>query len=136
MVINIVSNATKGSDINVNITKIPPSEFEVMKIIWNSDEAVSARDALEALEMINGWKRTTVLTLLSRLVQKGFLGAEKIKRYTYYTAMVNKDEYLRFETELFFKNIHDSSLKSLITTLNSCNILCKEDTENIKNLIS
>lgn len=119
----------------MNITKIPPSEFEVMKIVWNSDEAVSSRDAIEALEMIKGWKRTTVLTLLSRLVQKGFLSAEKIKRYTYYTPMVDKDEYLRFETDLFFKNMHESSLKSLITTLNSCHILRKEDINDIKKLI-
>ena len=111
----------------MNITKIPPSELEVMKIIWNSDEAVSSRDALEALEIIKGWKRTTVLTLLSRLVQKGFLSAEKIKRYTYYTYMISKEEYLKFETELFFKNIHENSLKSLVTTLDSCNILHKKD---------
>lgn len=110
----------------MNITKIPPSEFEVMKIIWNSDEAVSSRDAIEALEIVKGWQRTTVLTLLSRLVQKGFLSAEKIKRYTYYTSMVDKDEYLRFETELFFKSIHDSSLESLLTTLDRCNILHKK----------
>ena len=105
----------------MNITKIPPSELEVMKIIWNSDEAVSSRDAIEALEIIKGWKRTTVLTLLSRLVQKGFLSAEKIKRYTYYTYMISKEEYLKFETELFFKNIHENSLKSFLVEYKEIN---------------
>ena len=118
------------------MNRIPPSELCVMKVIWSSSEPLSSRQIIDILEEEKGWKRTTILTLLSRLAERGFLSTEKIKRYTYYTAMVNKDEYLRFETELFFKNIHDSSLKSLITTLNSCNILCKEDTENIKNLIS
>ena len=40
----------------MNITKIPPSEFEVMKIIWNSDEAISSRDAIEALEIVKHYR--------------------------------------------------------------------------------
>lgn len=119
----------------MKITRIPPSEFEVMKVIWNSGEATSSRDAIEALEMIKGWKRTTVLTLLSRLVLKGFLSAEKIKRYTYYTAMVEKEEYLSLETELFFVNLHDGSLKSLIKTLNNNDILKLENLKSVEQWI-
>ena len=33
----------------MNITKIPPSELEVMKIIWNSDEAVSQEDFIDTI---------------------------------------------------------------------------------------
>ena len=119
----------------MNIIKIPPSEFEVMKVVWNLGEPISSRDAIETLEMIKGWKRTTVLTLLSRLVQKRFLTAEKIKRYTYYTAIIEKEDYLRMETNLFFKSLHDSSLKSLIKILNMNNIINKEDLEGIKEWI-
>lgn len=120
----------------MNITKIPPSEFEVMKVIWNSGEPISSRDAIEALEIIKGWKRTTVLTLLSRLVQKGFLSAEKIKRYTYYTAIIDKKEYVNMETNLFFKNLHDGSLKSLVKTLKSENILNVADLEDVEKWIN
>lgn len=119
----------------MNITKIPPSEFEVMKVVWNADEPTSSRDAIESLEIIKGWKRTTVLTLLSRLVQKGFLSAEKIKRYTYYTAMVEKEEYLQLETKLFFQNLHDGSLKSLVQTLHEDNILNKDNLKDIEKWI-
>ncbi|HID7771388.1 TPA: BlaI/MecI/CopY family transcriptional regulator, partial [Clostridioides difficile] len=71
----------------------------------------------EAMEQKYGWKQTTTLTLLSRLVKRGFLDAQKIDRYTHYTIRVKHKDYLSFETKDFLSNIHDDSLRSLISAL-------------------
>ncbi|MCQ4379950.1 BlaI/MecI/CopY family transcriptional regulator, partial [Clostridioides difficile] len=60
------------------IRKIPQAELKVMKFIWKVDVTVTSKDVIEAMEQKYGWKQTTTLTLLSRLVKRGFLDAQKI----------------------------------------------------------
>ena len=99
------------------IRKIPQAELKVMKFIWKVDATVTSKDVIEVMEQKYGWKQTTTLTLLSRLVKRGFLDAKKIDRYTHYTIRVKHKDYLSFETKDFLSNIHDDSLRSLISAL-------------------
>ncbi|AXU72453.1 BlaI/MecI/CopY family transcriptional regulator [Clostridioides difficile] len=99
------------------IKKIPQAELEVMKFIWRVDVTVTSKDVIEAMEQKYGWKQTTTLTLLSRLVKRGFLDAQKIDRYTHYTIVVKHKDYLSFETKYFLNKIHHDSLKNLISAL-------------------
>ena len=74
------------------IRKIPQAELKVMKFIWKVDATVTSKDVIEVMEQKYGWKQTTTLTLLSRLVKRGFLNAQKIDRYTHYTVIVKHNE--------------------------------------------
>ncbi|SFC76085.1 BlaI/MecI/CopY family transcriptional regulator [Clostridium uliginosum] len=119
----------------MSISKIPQSELNVMKVIWERNKPISSKEVINELQEKIGWKRTTTLTLLSKLVKKEFLSAEKIKMYTYYTALISKKEYLEFETKYFFTNIHENSLKSLITALHENNEITNEDLDDLENWI-
>ena len=55
---------------------IGDAELEIMKVIWNSDGEISSGEITKSVEQM-GWKRTTVSTFLSRLVEKGALKNEK-----------------------------------------------------------
>ncbi|MGO0862153.1 BlaI/MecI/CopY family transcriptional regulator, partial [Clostridioides difficile] len=55
--------------------------------------------------------------ILSRLVKKHFLKAERISRLTYYEVIVNKEAYLKYATREFLSQIHDGSLQSLSDSL-------------------
>ena len=117
------------------MNKIPPSELAVMKVIWSSDEPLSSRQVIDILEEKKGRKRTTILTLLSRLAERKFLSTEKIKRYTYYTALVDKEDYIKLETKVFFDKIHENSLKSLVTALHENHDISAEDISDLKEWI-
>lgn len=119
----------------MGISKIPQSELNVMKVIWESDKPLSSREIINILKEKTGWKRTTTLTLLSKLTQKEFLKAEKIKLYTYYTPLISKKKYLELETEYFFTNVHDKSLKSLITALHDNNEISEKDLDDLEDWI-
>ncbi|MEQ3338309.1 BlaI/MecI/CopY family transcriptional regulator [Clostridium butyricum] len=119
----------------MGISKIPQSELIVMKVIWDNERTLSSKEIINILKEKTGWKRTTTLTLLSKLVQKEFISAEKIKLYTYYTPIISKKEYLELETEYFFTNIHDRSLKSLITALHDNDEISEDDIEDLEKWI-
>lgn len=119
----------------MDFNKIPPSELDVMKAIWDSDHPLSSKEVIALMEEKNKWKRTTTLTLLSRLAEKNFLSTEKIKRYTYYTPLVQKKDYLDLETKLFFENLHDNSLHSLISALHNNHDISTEDLDSLEDWI-
>ncbi|MCC0635380.1 MULTISPECIES: BlaI/MecI/CopY family transcriptional regulator [unclassified Clostridioides] len=115
------------------IKKIPQAELKVMKFIWRVDATVTSKDVIEAMEQEYGWKQTTTLTLLSRLVKKEFLYAQKIDRYTHYTIVVKQQEYLNFETKDFLSNIHNDSLVSLISALHEDEAIDKNKLDFLEN---
>lgn len=92
--------------------RIPQSELEIMKVIWSNNEPVSSKVVTTELENIKGWKRTTTLTLLSRLTDKGFLEADRTKRLTYYTSLVNKKDYINFTVKNFVKDVFDKEIEN------------------------
>lgn len=75
------------------------------------------------MEFAWDWKATTTLTLLSRLVKKNFLDAEKIEKYTHYTILITEREYKAFETNRFLEEVHSNSIESFIGSLEYCLII-------------
>ncbi|MCC0682885.1 BlaI/MecI/CopY family transcriptional regulator [Clostridioides sp. ZZV15-6383] len=122
----------------MTIKKLPQSELRIMKFIWKADSKVTSKDIVLGMEQKYQWKQTTTLTLLSRLVVKGFLNSQKIDKYTHYEVLIKEKEYVSVETKDFFRNIHDSSIKSLLLSLHENINLSKEEIlfieEWIKNL--
>lgn len=115
------------------IKKIPQAELKVMKFIWKVDSTIASKDVIEAMEKEYGWKQTTTLTLLSRLVKKEFLHAQKIDRYTHYTIIVKQKDYVNFETKDFLSNIHDDSMRSLISALHEDEVIDKDKLDFLEN---
>lgn len=74
--------------------QISDSELELMKIIWSAGGAALYAQIMEALaEEGRSWQKNTVITLLSRLVDKGFLTVRKLGRRNEYAAAVSEAEY-------------------------------------------
>lgn len=121
----------RGMD-NMITRKMAPAELKVMKFIWDSSTQIASIDATNAMYEKYGWKQTTTLTLLSRLIKKGFLSSEKIERYTYYKPIVMRSEYAKFETKEFINNIHNGSLESLLDSLITCEQLTDEERNYLK----
>lgn len=101
---------------NSTIKKLPDSEFEVMKTLWLIPSPVTASLVLENLAKENNWKLQTVGTLLTRLVDKGFLSTEKKGRERLYAPLISKEEYLSFETKQFVNQYHNKSILQLVNT--------------------
>lgn len=68
------------------IQQVSDSELELMRIIWdNGGSALYAQIMEELVRTGHSWQKNTVITLLSRLVEKGLLRTNKIGRRNEYT---------------------------------------------------
>ncbi|MEE3395664.1 MAG: BlaI/MecI/CopY family transcriptional regulator, partial [Candidatus Onthomonas sp.] len=57
--------------------KISDSELDVMKVLWEAEDALPVTVIREKLQERKGWEATTVKTLVSRLLGKGVIAQEK-----------------------------------------------------------
>lgn len=119
----------------MSIKKLPKSELDVMKAIWKIGDGVSSKEVVSAMEEKNGWKRTTTLTLLSRLAEKQFIQPKREHRLTRYTALVNENDYLKLATEDFLTDVHDGSLGSLFAALGVYEKIDSNEMEDLKKLL-
>ncbi|EGT5367713.1 TPA: BlaI/MecI/CopY family transcriptional regulator [Clostridioides difficile] len=97
--------------------KLPHAELKLMKYIWGVDDVLASRDVIEAMKLKYDWKKSTTLTFLKNLVDKGFLTTDKVDRCTHYTIAIKEKDYLKVETKSFFSFMHNNSFKSFISAL-------------------
>ncbi len=65
--------------------KLPEAEFEIMKVVWEKKPPLTSTLLMDELKQTKDWKVPTLSSLLSRLVDRGYLRTEKNgKERTYY----------------------------------------------------
>lgn len=115
------------------VQQISESELVLMKIIWKNGGAALYSGIKEELEKDrNEWKNNTVLTLLSRLVEKRFLKVKKIGRRNEYLAMVTEQEYQAMQTHSFLDKIYGGNVKNLVSTLLQQDIISADELKDIE----
>lgn len=113
--------------------QISESELVLMKIIWNNGGTALFSLIMEELEKDkNEWKDNTVLTLLSRLVEKKFLKVKKIGRRNEYIAIMTESEYQTMQTHRFLDKVYGGNVKNLVSTLLRQDILSADELQEIE----
>ncbi len=113
--------------------KISESELTLMKIIWKNKGAALYSLIMEELEKDGSqWKSNTVLTLLSRLVEKKFLKVKIIGRRNEYIAQVTEAEYQTMQTHSFLNKVYGGNVKNLVSTLLRQDILSADELKEIE----
>ena len=119
----------------VAIKRLPDAEFEIMRIIWRNTPPMTTLQIMEKLEQDkNGknWKPQTVLTMLVRLIEKGFLASERVGRERNYMPTITERDYMRVETGNFMTRYQGNSIGSLVKTLYEGRNLSQEDIQELK----
>ena len=119
------------------IQKISDAELEIMKVVWANGEKPTFFAYLidELATRGKPWQKNTLITLLNRLVNKGFLKAKKIGRCNEYTPLVSEMEYQTTQTRNFLNKIYEGNVKELVSNLISGDLLTDEEYKELKKLL-
>lgn len=113
--------------------QISDSELELMKIVWSAGgSALYAQIMASLAEAGCTWQKNTVITLLSRLVEKGFLTVRKLGRRNEYTAAVSEADYQAAQTQLLVNKLYAGSAKGLVAALIQRETISAADYEELK----
>lgn len=119
----------------MRIAKITEAEMEIMKIIWEEKKEITTATILEKLPKENSWKTTTVMTLITRLIEKGILNVNKIGKLNNYSAKVTEEEYKAVQTDVFLEDMHNGSIRNFMATLYNSRKISEKDIADLKNWI-
>lgn len=95
---------------------IGEAELEIMKVLWQADEALTTAQINRAVES-KEWKRTTVSTFLTRLVEKGAVSCEKRGAVYCYAPAITCEEYRRQQTGRLVEQLFGGSVTALAASL-------------------
>ena len=117
----------------MTIQQISDSELELMKIVWASGGTALYAQIMEELAKAGRtWQKNTVITLLSRLVDKGLLKTSKIGRRNEYAALVTQADYQTAQARTLLNKLYQGSAKGLVATLIQGELLSPADYEELK----
>ena len=113
--------------------KLPEAELEIMLVVWDAEAAVTSDYIMERLH--KDWTKPTLLKLLTRLTERGFLRCSKEGRHNLYTVLVPREDYVQEASGTFLQKLHHNSLTSLVASLYDGQKVSKADLKELKRFI-
>lgn len=118
-----------------DLKKLSDAELEIMLVVWEAGDAVGSNYILEHLEGKRSWALPTLMTVLSRLVKKGYLTCEKQGRNNTYLANIEEKTYKEKEGKSFLERMYNNSFKSFVTSLYNSKAIGDQDIKELQRII-
>ena len=121
----------------IMVQQLSDAELEIMKIVWGNPQEVTLFSYIMDGMASRGrpCQKNTLIVLLSRLMNKGFLDARKIGRRNEYTTLISETEYQTTQTKNFLDKIYEGSAKGLVSNLIMGDLLADGEYEELKRLL-
>lgn len=119
---------------NEKMRRLPDAELEVMQAVWMCSVPAARAEIENILYKTHPMAMTTLLTLLTRLGEKGYLTIEKNGRRSYYTPCISREEYLAAQSKSFVDKLCGGSMSTFAAAL--CNSgLTKEELAQLRAML-
>ena len=116
------------------ISHLPYGELEMTQAVWDCEPPVSRGDVEEKLHSARPLASTTILTLLTRLKERGALKLEKQGRSNLYTPIFSRQEYLAAQSGRLIRKLCGGDLHLFASALCDSG-LSREEVEELSRLL-
>ena len=97
-------------------TKLTPSEWNVLNCLWESSPRTVMQLVAE-LEGSVGWAKSTTITTLRRMEEKGLVRCEQAGRSKAYTPAVEREQAAIAETHSFLDRVYQGSVGLMMSAM-------------------
>lgn len=116
------------------IRRLPDAELEVMQAVWACEPPAARADIDKILQETHPMALTTLLTVLTRLADKGFLEIRKEGRSARYLPLISRQDYLAQQSRRFVEKVCGGSLPAFASALCESG-LTKEELAQLRDLL-
>lgn len=114
--------------------RLPDAELAVMQAVWACDCSAKRAQIEQQLQKTHPMAATTLLTLLSRLADRGFVRIEKAGRSAVYTPLVRQEDYLARQSRRFLDTLCGGRVDAFAAAL--CNgSLTQDELRQLRELL-
>lgn len=113
---------------------LTPAEWHVMECLWDHAPR-SGREAVEYLSKAVGWSRSTTLTMLRRMEEKGLITGADAGGIRVYSPALNQDEATMQQTEDFLHRVYHGSLGMLLSAFTKKQSLSQKEIDELYSIL-
>lgn len=111
------------------------SEWIIMEQLW-ANQSMTIMQLFHALEEDPGWSKSTVNTMLKRMMDKEIISYEEGEKARQYYPLVSRDEVALAETESLLDKIYEGSVSLMMSTLVKKKKISKEEIEELYDILN
>ena len=109
---------------------ITPTEWRLMECLWAKSPR-TGREAVEYMQEREGWSRSTTLTLLRRMTEKGILRCDEKGEVREYFPELKREDAVQRETRSFLNRVYRGSVGLLVSSMVEEQELSQEEIDQL-----
>lgn len=117
------------------VKKLGEAELEIMQVIWDSGDPVTSNYILKELQERRSWQLSTLMTSLTRLVDKGFIRCDRSTGRNLYSPVISENEYKTGASKHFLEKMYHNSIQNMITALYQSKEIKDADIEELRHFL-
>lgn len=118
------------------VKKLGEAELEIMQVIWGSEIPVTSNYILKQLQGRRKWQLSTLMTSLSRLIDKGFLSCDRSTGSNLYSWTISENAYKTGASRHFLEKLYNNSIQNMVASLYSAKAIKSSDVEELKDFLN
>lgn len=109
---------------------LTPAEWNLLECLWEKPNC-TGREAVEYLQRSVGWTRSTILTMLHRMTEKGLIACETVEGLKHYSALIERETAALQETEGFLDRVYKGSISLMMSAMTRKQQLSQEEIDEL-----
>lgn len=105
---------------------LTPAEWNLMECLWEQSPR-TGREAIDYLSLHAGWNRSTTLTLLRRMTEKGYISCTEENGLNMYRPCIAREDAAIRETENFLSRVYHGSVSMMMNAITQKQKLSPEE---------
>lgn len=118
-----------------SMKKLGEAELEIMQVIWKAGVPVTSSFILKELQDRRKWQLSTLMTSLSRLVDKGFLRCDRASGNNLYVSIIAENDFKAKESKSFLEKLYNNSLQNMVASLYSSKAIKDSDMDELRKFL-
>lgn len=111
--------------------KIADAELEIMRVLWSEERPMTSTEIRDKLRDTSEWGKSTVLTLIGRLVKKGAVSCQK-QGHLVYAPLISEKDYRNSRTRKLIDTLYNGSVRNLVVALCTPGNLTQKEREELQ----
>ena len=108
-----------------------PTEWKLMECLWEKG-SVTGREAVDYLHAYAAWSRSTTLTMLRRMTEKGVIACvdhdDGVKTYA---PLVSRQQAAQRETHDFLSRVYHGSVSQMVSAVTEKQSLTQQEIDEL-----
>ncbi len=114
--------------------KLSASEWKVLNCLW-ADSPRTVMQLVAELERSVGWAKSTTITTLRRMEEKGLVRVEQAGRGKSYTPAVEREQAVTAETHSFLDRVYQGSVGLMMSAMAKRRELSQDEVAQLRAIL-